>query len=150
MNVFKLKSKKAFTVAELLIVLLVVTLIISLVVAFVSDSRSKGRDVKRISDINQIQIALENYKNIEGHYPEQLDFGEKLMGSSDVNIVFMEEIPQNSNYLKYSCPYDEYYYESLEFGNFYQISFCLENDNNSLDKGLKCANPYGISNNPCP
>lgn len=149
MNIsLNIKNKTGFTFPEILVAVLLISVISTLVMVSLSDSRSKGKDVKRINDITQIQMALENYKNVEGKYPSQLNFGEQLIGSS--SIVFMETIPSNQDYLRYPCLYNDYYYESLNSGDSYQINFCLENNNNDFDKGLKCATPEGILNSSCP
>jgi prepilin-type N-terminal cleavage/methylation domain-containing protein len=146
-NFLFIRNKKAFTFVEILVAVLIVALISTLVMISLSNSRSKGRDLKRINDVNQIQVALENYKNVEGRYPEQLIPEESLVGSS--SLVFMNSIPSNQGYSLNSCLYDSYYYENLEGGESYQINFCLENNNNNFDEGLKCAGPNGILNVPC-
>jgi prepilin-type N-terminal cleavage/methylation domain-containing protein len=126
------KNKKAFTFVEILVAVLIVALISTLVMISLSNSRSKGRDLKKINDVNQIQIALENYKNVEGEYPEQLNLGDQLIGSSS-DLVFLNEIPGDFSYLLFG-------------ENYYELEFELENNSDQLSEGLNLATPEGITN----
>ncbi|MEK7464101.1 MAG: prepilin-type N-terminal cleavage/methylation domain-containing protein [Patescibacteria group bacterium] len=63
---------KGFTLIELLVVISIIGLLSSVVFASVSVAKAKGRDAKRISDIRQIKIAMELYKDSTGYYPTNL------------------------------------------------------------------------------
>ncbi len=54
--------KKGFTLIELLVVIAIIGLLSSVVLASLNSSRIKARDARRISDLHQIQLALELYK----------------------------------------------------------------------------------------
>ncbi|MFA7600986.1 MAG: LamG-like jellyroll fold domain-containing protein, partial [Patescibacteria group bacterium] len=120
----------------ILVAVLIVALISTLVMISLSNSRSKGRDLKRINDVNQIQVALENYKNVEGRYPEQLIPGESLVGSSS-GLVFLSEVPDKV----------DYYYNTLTLS--YDIGFEVENTALNFSPGIKCANADGILESAC-
>lgn len=62
-------SKKGFTLIELLVVISIIGLLSSLVLASLNSTRAKSRDVKRMQDVRQIQLALELYYNKHGVYP---------------------------------------------------------------------------------
>ncbi|MDD3711271.1 MAG: InlB B-repeat-containing protein [Patescibacteria group bacterium] len=141
-------GKKAFTLIELLTVIFVIALIASVAFFSISNSRQKGNDIKRISDITQIQIALENYNRIEGRYPDQLISGQPLIGSSS-GIIFMNEVPTNSSYNDMDCPFDGYNYSYNEGLESYDLSFCLENPVENYSTGIKCATVSGISDGLC-
>jgi prepilin-type N-terminal cleavage/methylation domain-containing protein len=66
---FFYKNKKGFTLIELLVVVAIISLLSSIVMASLNNARSKARDVKRKSDLKQIQIALELYYDKYGSYP---------------------------------------------------------------------------------
>lgn len=65
----KNKSNKGFTLIELLVVIAIIGLLASVIMASLSTARSKARDTRRLSDMEQIQIALELYLSDNGQYP---------------------------------------------------------------------------------
>lgn len=54
-------NKKGFTLVELMVVVAIIGILSAVVIVNISSSRSKARDAKRISDIAQIQLALEQF-----------------------------------------------------------------------------------------
>lgn len=58
-----------FTLIELLVVIAIIGLLASTVLASLDTVRAKARDAKRISDLNQIRLALELYFADNGYYP---------------------------------------------------------------------------------
>ena len=65
----KINVKKGFTLIELLVVVAIIGILASIILATVSSVRAKGRDAKRVSDLKQIQNALELYFSDNGRYP---------------------------------------------------------------------------------
>ena len=63
------KSKSGFTLIELLVVIAIIGILSSVVLASLNSARSKSRDARRISDIKQLQLALELYYDLCGKYP---------------------------------------------------------------------------------
>ncbi|HVU75495.1 MAG TPA: prepilin-type N-terminal cleavage/methylation domain-containing protein [Candidatus Paceibacterota bacterium] len=63
------KTTKGFTLIELLVVIAIIGILSSVVLASLNSARQKGRDAKRISDVKQIQLALELYYDANGKYP---------------------------------------------------------------------------------
>lgn len=61
--------KKAFTLIELLVVIAIIGILAVVVIVSLNSARSKARDAKRISDIRNIQTALEMYYMDHGKYP---------------------------------------------------------------------------------
>ena len=53
--------KKGFTLIELLVVVAIIGLLASIVLVSVNSARAKARDVKRMSDLHNVQLALEMY-----------------------------------------------------------------------------------------
>ena len=62
-------NKKGFTLIELLVVIAIIGLLSTLAVVALSSAREKARDSKRLSDLKQIQTALELYYTDKGAYP---------------------------------------------------------------------------------
>ncbi len=63
-------SKRGFTLIELLVVIAIIGILSSVVLASLNSARKKGRDARRISDMKQMQLALELYYDANGStYP---------------------------------------------------------------------------------
>lgn len=56
-----LKNKKGFTLIELLVVIAIIGVLASIVLASLNNARRKSRDARRITDVKQLQLALELY-----------------------------------------------------------------------------------------
>ena len=64
-------NKKGFTLIELLVVIAIIGLLSTLAVVSLNNARQKSRDAKRVSDIKQIQTALELYFADQNAYPTE-------------------------------------------------------------------------------
>lgn len=62
-------NKKGFTLIELLVVIAIIGLLSTLAVVALGSARIKARDAKRLSDLKQVQTALELYYTDKGTYP---------------------------------------------------------------------------------
>lgn len=62
-------SKKGFTLIEILIVVAIIGILASVVVVGLGPAQRKGRDSRRLSDLRQVQTALELYYGKNGAYP---------------------------------------------------------------------------------
>ena len=69
---FSQKSDKGFTLIELLVVIGIIGILSSVVLASLSNARKKARDGRRITDIKQLQLALEFYYDANQTYPTAL------------------------------------------------------------------------------
>lgn len=79
---FKHQSS-GFTLIELLVVIAIIGILSSVVLASLNTAREKARDAQRLSDMDQIRLALEFFFDDNNHYPgptfEGIDpFGEQL------------------------------------------------------------------------
>ncbi|MFA7169971.1 MAG: prepilin-type N-terminal cleavage/methylation domain-containing protein [Candidatus Paceibacterota bacterium] len=61
--------QKGFTLIELLVVISIIGVLSTIAMTSLNGARTKARDVKRISEIEQIQKALELYYADNGQYP---------------------------------------------------------------------------------
>jgi type II secretion system protein G len=67
-----MNKKQGFTLIELLVVIAIIGILSSVVLASLNTARQKARDAKRISDVKNIQLALELYFDTNSEYPDTL------------------------------------------------------------------------------
>jgi len=65
-----IRKNRGFTLVELLVVIAIIGILSSIVLASLNSVRQKSRDARRISDIKQLQLALELYFDSCTQYPE--------------------------------------------------------------------------------
>lgn len=100
-------SKRGFTLIELLVVIAIIGILSAVVLASLQTARQKARDAKRISDVGQIQLALELYYDANTNYPPtalaacdaDADFGGTncVASSTLVSSGYLPKIPQPGN-----------------------------------------------------
>ncbi len=61
--------KKGFTIIELMVVVAIISILTAIVLANLTGAKQRSRDAKRISDIAQIQLALELFFDRCNQYP---------------------------------------------------------------------------------
>ncbi len=62
-------TRTGFTLIELLVVISIIGILSAVVLTSLNGARQKGRDARRISDVKQIQLALELYYDANNRYP---------------------------------------------------------------------------------
>lgn len=68
-----MSQKKGFTLIELLVVIAIIGILSSVVLASLNSARLKSRDARRVSDLKQLQLALELYYDANSsNYPATL------------------------------------------------------------------------------
>lgn len=68
-----LQSKRGFTLLELLVVISIIGLLASITIVSIDSAKKRARDAQRLSDMAEIQKALELYKEASGEYPANTD-----------------------------------------------------------------------------
>lgn len=63
-------KKRGFTIVEMLIVVAIIGILSAITTSNLSNSRAKARDAKRVSDMAQIQMALNQYYARCSVYPQ--------------------------------------------------------------------------------
>jgi prepilin-type N-terminal cleavage/methylation domain-containing protein len=123
--------KKGFTLIELLVVIAIIGILASIVLASLDSSRKKGRDARRLSDIKQIQLALELYYDQNNSFPPNVSSSNTfdpavLTGPGYISVVPVD--PTTGTAYKYTA------YASTAAG---QSAVCT---NYHLGTGLESAN----------
>ena len=136
-----MKKRSAFTLIELIVTISIIALISTVVFVSLSGSKQKERDAKKISDVLQLQTALENYKRAEGVYPSTITLGQPLVGST-TGITFLSKVPEAS--IGEDCGADQYSYSYSTTTKEYSLSFCLANKLEDYEPGVYAASPKGI------
>ena len=70
----KSRHQKSFTLIELLVVIAIIAILVSMVFVALQKSRAKGRDARRVTEINQFYKALEICYLDTGNYPNDPSF----------------------------------------------------------------------------
>lgn len=68
-------NKKGFTLIELLVVVSIIGVLATMVLGSLGDARSKARDAKRLSELNNLKTALELYYLDNDSYPALISGG---------------------------------------------------------------------------
>ncbi len=136
--------KKAFTLIEILVVISIIGIIISISVLSFTSTEEFSRNTARLNDVKQIQLSLEEYYKYENSYPDTLNFGGSLVGSS-TDKMFLAMIPKNpSPRNDGSCLDQEYQYSYNSSTKAYTLSFCLSKKISDFEIGNYNAVPAGI------
>ena len=149
-------NKKGFTLVELLVVITVIGLLAAFAIVSLNSARVRARDGRRVSEIKQVQTALELYFNEKNTYPEgngiilgvdkqkvlcSTGWEEKISDCGGGNI-YMGKVPANQQ------PNGaDYIYTKTVVGTDieYSITFSLESDSGDLLAGPHTALPIGIN-----
>lgn len=144
-----MKNQKGFTLVELLVVVAIIALLSTLAVVALGSARTKARDAKRISDIKQVQTALELYFTDQNGYPVAATglvlggTGATILstnGFSDTagGTTYMGALPSNPT------PNGTPYTYTAGTASSYNLTFTLEQASGGLTAGLHTATPNGI------
>ena len=138
-----MKKQKGFTLIELLVVIAIIAILSTVVMAGLNSARSKGRDARRLSDIKQMQSALELYFDSCGGYPTvgstlSTGDGTGCSGSNTKFGSFMNPVPTNP------APGGTNYTYTSPDRMTYSMGFTLEGASGTLTAGAHTATPSGI------
>ena len=155
-------ARKGFTLIELLVVIAIIGLLSTLAVVALNSARAKSRDAKRISDVKQVQTALELYFADQGGYPSPtagLVLGGTGAGrlcdagfqdAACTTTTYMGQVPAaptppSANTYAYTGK-DSAGVDCTSGGKCasYEILFTLEGQTGSLALGSRTATPNGI------
>ena len=87
------KSSRGFTLIELLVVIAIIGILASIVLASLNSARKKGRDARRVSDMKQLQLALELYYDANSSSYPLLAFGNVSGLTALTTAGFISSVP---------------------------------------------------------
>ncbi len=151
-----MEKNKAFTLIELLVVIAIIGLLSSVIMASLNSARKKGRDARRLQDIQAIQKALELYYDDNGYYPN-IGWSDAQYYSSSWNTLasrlspYLNTLPKDPLNQRITDIIDSYTYSYYSSGyrksgqtnqQWYMIVFRLENGNTRIEgsDGVKACN----------
>lgn len=160
----KSEFKEGFTLIELLIVVAIIGLIATIASFSFQTSRQRSRDTKRVTDLSQIQKALELGFNQGNGYPVEasaIDLGDAdhstLCGKGSVlafvadttgancdsDKIYMGLVPSDPQ-----SPTTEYEYQGTD--STYCIEATLEVGSGNFSAGTLIADEASLRNGSCP
>lgn len=122
-----------FTILELLVVVAIIAVLTAIFVATMSDSREKGRDTARKTQLQEVIKAIELYYSDYGFYP---DDGTTNNASSELSVIGSQLV--SSGYLT-RLPEDDIYGTAA-----YQ--YCASDDLLSITISVNTEQDFGGSN----
>ena len=143
----EIMNKKGFTLIELLVVIAIIGLLSTLAVVALGQARVKARDSKRLSDMKQMQTALELFYTDQGEYPSgtAISLGdathdclhaEGFVATGCAN-PYMGMVPED--------PTTDTYYSYTGATSTYTITSALEGIMSGFEAGAISLTPNGIS-----
>ncbi len=142
-------KKQGFTLIELLVVIAIIGLLSTLAVVALGNARTKARDAKRMSDLKQVQTALELYYTDKNAYPtgtavslgsgSYACLGSGGWGATGCASAYMGTVPLDPT----NASPNVYTYTAAS--NTYYINASLEGTVNTLGPGAVHLNQSGIS-----
>jgi len=138
-----------------LVVIVIIGILATLATVTLSSARSKARDARRLSDVKQIQTALELYNNDATTYPASnlVVSGAALVYGT---TTYMAKIPadpllhigtsDSTNCPAGTLPSGSYGYAQQSGGSSYSIRYCLTASTGNISAGTHQATPASIQN----
>jgi prepilin-type N-terminal cleavage/methylation domain-containing protein len=143
------QNKKGFTLIELLVVIAIIGLLSTLSILALNQARARARDAKRISDVRQLQTAIELYYNDKNDYPNQNSITPGASIYNNGNVVYLAAVPTPPQPIDgANCPAaNAYTYTESGAGtaSTYTIQYCLgATINNVTGNRIQTASSLGI------
>ena len=144
-----LRSKRGFTLVELLIVVAIIGLLVSMAMIRINQTKTKARDSRRVGDISNIATALALYHNDRNRYPVYegaIDgsptdvLSAELKNAGLMSVVPLDPLNRDVGGCGTAGGYHYYYVSNID-GSNYILWYCLET-NSILGK---TSGPNGMS-----
>lgn len=146
------KSKKGFTLIELVVTVAIIGILSSIVLVSMTSSRAKGRDGRRLSDINQIKSGLDLYFSSGTGYPDLSTWNSGNLSCASVDYLFIPKDPLGTDY-QYETSGESFASPTCGGATVwsdYSLQFKTEQKSDLGEAGDYCLLPSGITGGSCP
>jgi hypothetical protein len=141
---YKSSSQSGFNLLQALIFSFICLVLVLLTFAAYVSAQRTAKDAQRVSDVQQLRLALKYYHDEFGQYPQSSP-NYQAVGTNNSFNRFLAEWPTppgpTGNCASQS---NVYAYEQLNSGGSYQIKFCLGEPYGNLPGGVRIATPGGF------
>ncbi len=134
-----MRNNKGFTLIELLVVIAIIGLLATVVMTSLNSARKKGRDARRVEDINQIKTALELYYDANGNYPTTAQGTAALQTAGFMSAIPQD--PQGNAYNYRGTSTDYVLYITMEDTNHKALQADTDGSVNVDGTAVNCADP---------
>ena len=162
-----MKKQKGFTLVELLVVIAIIGLLSTIAFISLNRARAKARDAKRVSDVRELQSALELYYNDQALPGYPMNNTPSVLTSAILPAQYVASIPtaptppdNPSGATDCTDATNPYFYSTYisqsDSGDctgancgWYRMRFCLGGASGGLTAGCVQAEPSGMANGSC-
>lgn len=88
------KNKQAFTLIELLVTVTIIGILSSVAIYGLTSVRQKAQDTSHLSNLRDLQLALEAYRSVNGKYPDASTQGTANY-ITNLAPAFIKKLPVN-------------------------------------------------------
>jgi general secretion pathway protein G len=149
-------KKKAFTLIELLVVIAIIGLLASMAVIALNNARMKARDSRRVSDVRQMQTALEMYYLDQNTYPNAglawssvagwcISSGGQGWTATCTGTTYMGTSPAAPTPVEIGCTSTDNSYSYSGTSTNYSLKYCLGSAVGNIAAGVHTASNTGIT-----
>lgn len=107
---YAFQKARGFTLIEILIAVAIVAILASIVLMGMEGARQKARDTQRMSDVQQVQVALRSYVHVFGEYPSHPN-GIHIGGETALDELLAPYVQEGIRDPRNEDEY-QYYYDS--------------------------------------
>lgn len=137
-------SQSGFNLLQALIFSFICLVVILVVFAAYASAQRTAKNAQRVSDVQQLRVALKYYYDEFGQYPQSSSSYQAVgMNNEFARFVSQWPVPPAIGGPCAAQP-NIYAYEQVNGGETYQLKFCLGESFRGLPAGIRIATPGGF------
>lgn len=95
----KQKNSAAFSIVEIIIVVTVISILAAITIVSYGQWRERVAETEVKSDLAGVQAAMEDYRNFNNKYPNNIAFGEEFDGVNNTKNLFVQSRGVDATYV---------------------------------------------------